>query len=115
MHSFYPVMRLTKKNVLPLALIVSSLLLSSSWRIANAATVTLRCTNPSSGATWDIKIDYQNSTADLFPAEIKVESIKWYDVLHGGHYEFDRASGDLTVIFASSTGGFTIKDKCHFI
>jgi len=108
-------MKLNIQNVLPIALFVSGLLLLAPWRVASAATATLRCTNPTSGTTWDIKIDYQNSTADSFPAEIKEGNIKWYDVLHGGHYEFDRASGDLTVIFASSTGGFTLKDKCHFI
>ncbi len=108
-------MRPTIKDALPLAFIICGLMLFFPWRIANAATATLRCTNQSSGTTWDVTINFQSSTADSYPATITKGSIKWHDMQHGGHYEFDRASGDLTVIFASSTGGFTIKDKCHFI
>jgi hypothetical protein len=81
----------------------------------NAAPMVLRCTNPASGAVWDIKIDYQSSTANSFPAIISENGITWHDALHGGHYALDRNSGDLTVIYASSTGGFTLKDKCRFL
>jgi hypothetical protein len=108
-------MRLKVKNALPIALLVGSgLMLLAPWGTANAAAATLRCNNPASGATWDVKIDYQSSTADSFPATITEENIKWRDV-RGGHYEFDRASGNLIVIYASSMGGFSLNDKCHFI
>jgi hypothetical protein len=76
---------------------------------------TLRCTNPYSGATWDVAIDPKRRTADSFPADITDRSIEWRDLARGGRYEFDRASGDLTVVYASSTGGFFLKDKCRFV
>ena len=76
---------------------------------------TLRCTNPFSGATWDVAIDPARRTADSFPAQITRKSIEWHDSLHGGRYEFDRASGELTVTYASSTGGVFLKDRCRFM
>lgn len=106
-------MRFTVKKPVVVALVINGLMMP--WECVNAAPATLRCTNPASGVVWDIKIDYQSSTANSFPAAITEKIIKWHDVLHGGHYEFDRASGDLTVIYASSTGGFTLKNKCYFV
>jgi len=35
---------------------------------AGPATAVLGCTNPASGASWDIKIVLQDRTADSFPA-----------------------------------------------
>ena len=99
----------------PLVLAAAGLITLINSECLNAAPVTLRCTNPASGAVWDIKIDYQNATADSFPAKISGERIKWHNVLHGGYYEFNRRSGDLTVVYASSTGGFTLRDKCRFL
>jgi hypothetical protein len=74
---------------------------------------TLRCTNPFSGATWDVAIDPARRTAGSFPADITGKSIEWHDSVRGGRYEFDRTSGDLTVAYASSTGGFFVKDQCR--
>ena len=76
---------------------------------------TLRCTNPFSGASWDVAIDPARSTADSFPAEITDRSIRWRDAGHGGNYEFDRGSGELTVVYASSMGGTFLKDNCRFV
>ncbi|MGB6176088.1 MAG: hypothetical protein WBF43_07085 [Methylocella sp.] len=72
-----------------------------------------QCTNPKSGTTWGVKVDYDRSTADSFPAKITNSQISWHDPVHGGYYYLDRASGALTFKNASSTGGYTIHDTCH--
>ncbi len=74
---------------------------------------TITCTNPASGATWQITIDYQRATVDSNPASISDAEISWHDAKDGGHYTLDRASGNLTVIVASSTGGYFLHDHCR--
>jgi hypothetical protein len=80
---------------------------------AHAAALTFRCINPKSGTTWEVKVDYDRSTADSFPAEITGSQILWHDTLHGGYYDLDRASGALTFRNASSTGGYATHHSCH--
>ena len=80
---------------------------------ARAAAITFRCTNPKSGTTFDVKVDYDRSTADSFPAKITENQIAWHDTLHGGYYYLDRASGALTFLNASSTGGYATHHTCH--
>ncbi|MBV8613436.1 MAG: hypothetical protein JOY66_06640 [Acetobacteraceae bacterium] len=75
--------------------------------------LTLTCTNPASGATWQITIDYQRATVDSNPARVGEAAISWHDPRDGGHYTLDRASGDLTVVIASSTGGYFLHDHCR--
>ena len=75
--------------------------------------LTLTCTNPASGATWQITIDYQRATVDSNPARVGDAAISWHDPHDGGHYTLDRASGDLTVVIASSTGGYFLHDHCR--
>jgi hypothetical protein len=82
---------------------------------AGAAAATLRCTNPFSGATRDIAIDQTRRTADSFPATITDKTIRWHDAAHGGNYELDRNSGQLTVVYASSTGGFFLRNNCRLL
>ena len=53
---------------------------------AHAAAITFRCTNPKGGTTWEVKVDYDRSTADSFPAKITGSQIAWHDTLHGGYY-----------------------------
>ena len=72
----------------------------------------LACTNLVSGATWQIKIDYNARTVDSNPARISPAEITWHDSADGGNYTLDRKSGALTAIFASSTGGYFIHDRC---
>ena len=72
-----------------------------------------QCTNSKSGTTWDVKVDYDRSTADSFPAKITGSQIAWHDTLHGGYYFLDRASGALTFQNASSTGGYATHHTCH--
>lgn len=80
---------------------------------AHAEAVTFRCTNPKSGTAWEVKLDYDRGTADSFPAEITESQIAWHDTLHGGYYYLDRASGALTFLNASSTGGYATHHTCH--
>ncbi len=73
----------------------------------------ITCTNPASGATWQIRIDYDRRTVDANPARISDAKISWHDAADGGNYTLDRKSGDLTVIVASSTGGYFLYDRCR--
>ena len=73
----------------------------------------ITCTNPSSGATWQIKIDYDHSTVDSNPASISDSKIAWRDAKDGWNYTLDRKSGNLTVILASATGGNFLFDRCR--
>jgi hypothetical protein len=70
------------------------------------------CTNPVSGTSWQITIDYRKATVDSNPAEIKRAEISWFDPKDGGNYTLDRKSGDLTASVASSTGGYFRHGRC---
>jgi hypothetical protein len=72
----------------------------------------MTCTNPASGATWQLKIDYDHATADSNPARISESQISWKDASDGGNYTLDRKSGELTVVLASSTGGYFLHHRC---
>ncbi len=78
---------------------------------AEPATI-LTCTNLVSGFSWQIRIDFEQSTVDSNPAQITSTQISWRDATDGGNYTLDRKSGSLTVIFASSTGGYFLHDRC---
>jgi hypothetical protein len=69
------------------------------------------CTNLASGVGWQIKINFQASTVDSNPARISSSTISWHDPT--GSYSLDRSSGNLTVVIASSTGGYFIHDRCR--
>ena len=70
------------------------------------------CVNPSSGTTWAINIDYDRATVDDNPASISASEISWRDRRDRWNYTLDRKTGELTVIVASSTGGYTQFDRC---
>jgi hypothetical protein len=72
----------------------------------------ITCTNPVSGTSWQMMIDYRKSTVDSNPAEIKRAEISWFDPKDGGNYTLDRKSGDLTASVASSTGGYFRHGRC---
>lgn len=72
----------------------------------------MTCTNPASGARWQIKIDYARATMDSFPAQFSGSEISWHNASDGGNYTLDRNSGELTATFASSTGGYFLHDRC---
>lgn len=73
----------------------------------------LTCTNPASGAAWQIVIDPRTSTVDSHPAEMTRSRISWFDPEDGGHYTLDRRSGALTASVASSTGGYFRHARCR--
>jgi len=74
--------------------------------------ISVTSTNPHSGVTWQIRIDYDHGTVDANPARISDSEISWRDRADGANYTLDRKSGNLTVIIASSTGGFFLHDRC---
>jgi hypothetical protein len=78
---------------------------------AMAGETAITCTNPASGASFQIRIDYDRSTVDTNPAEISDRVISWRDE-NRWNYTLDRKSGDLKVILASSTGGSFLYDRC---
>jgi hypothetical protein len=73
----------------------------------------ITCSNPASGASWRIRIDYDRATVDSNPARISDAKISWHDATDGGNYTLNRESGNLTVIVASSTGGYFVYDRCR--
>ena len=72
----------------------------------------ITCSNLASGASWQIKIDYDKGSVDSYPARISDAQISWHDPGDGGNYTLDRKSGELTVVFASSTGGYFLHHRC---
>jgi hypothetical protein len=79
---------------------------------AQAGEIAVTCTNPVSGASWRIAIDYDRSTVDSNPARISDTEISWRDGKNGWNYTLDRKSGALTVVLASATGGNFLYDRC---
>jgi len=80
---------------------------------AQPSETAITCVNPASGTSWQIMIDFRKSTVDSNPAEITRAEISWHDAKDGGNYTLDRASVKLTVIVASSTGGFFLHHRCR--
>jgi hypothetical protein len=72
----------------------------------------ITCTNPVSGTSWQIRVDYDRGTVDSYPARIGDAKISWHDATDGGNYTLDRKTGNLTVVVASSTGGYFLYDRC---
>jgi hypothetical protein len=87
--------------------------IAASGRAAEAAGLAVTCTNPFSGASWQIAIDYDLKTVDSNPASIDETEISWRDAKDGWRYTLDRKSGALTVILASATGGNFLHDQCQ--
>jgi hypothetical protein len=72
----------------------------------------ITCTNPMSGTSWQIAIDFDKATVDSNRAKITGAKISWFDPKDGGNYTLDRKSGDLTASVASSTGGYFRHARC---
>lgn len=70
------------------------------------------CINPASGARWQIHIDYGRRTVDSNSATISGTEISWRDARDGANYTLDRKSGELTMVAASSTGGYFLHHRC---
>ncbi len=98
----------------PLTVIAGALALIIATPVASLAQHDVKavtCTNNSSGASWQINIDYDQSTVDTIPASISTGEISWHTA-DGQYFKLDRKSGDLTVVLASSTGGSFLYDRC---
>jgi hypothetical protein len=78
----------------------------------NTQEAAITCTNPISGFSWQIVIDYRNATVDASPAAITPAAITWFDPKDRSHYRLDRQSGDLGATVASSTGGYSRHARC---
>jgi hypothetical protein len=98
-------------RVLQSALLAAAFFVSARLALAADKQV-LTCTNPLSGTTWTIVVRYDRQRVDSFPATITSRRITWRDTTHGGIYDLRRATGDLTVRYASSTGGYALHDHC---
>ncbi len=92
--------------------VLAGLFMGEANAIAQAGEVSITCSNPASGATWLVTIDYDRGTVDSYPAKIGSGSISWHDAKSGGNYTLDRHTGKLTVIVPSSTGGYFLFDEC---
>ncbi|HUK59182.1 MAG TPA: hypothetical protein VLV50_08110 [Stellaceae bacterium] len=79
---------------------------------AAAGATAITCTNSASGYTWQIEVDYAKRTVNTYPARINADEISWRDEKDGYNYTLDRASGKLTQVFASSTGGNMLFHSC---
>jgi hypothetical protein len=95
--------------------LVYALILATAAGVSSARAQTgaaaFTCTNPTSGATWQIHIDYDRRTVDSNPAVISDAIIEWQES-NGWKYSLDRKFGKLTVVLASSTGGNFLYDQC---
>jgi hypothetical protein len=100
----------------PLAAIIGALAVCCGIRGGHAEAprgeAAITCMNLSSGASWQIRIDYDRGTVDSNPASISDSAISWRDAKDGWNYRLDRKNGNLTVILASSTGGNMLFDRC---
>ena len=103
-----------RARVLAAAIVIFSAGLAASAINADAqeSPAAVTCTNPVSGAAWQIIIDYRKSTVDAHAAAITPSGISWFDPKDGGNYTLDRKSGALTASVGSSTGGYFRRARC---
>jgi hypothetical protein len=104
------------KRTRSLAVIAAALVIAIATPAISAATQhgerAITCMNKSSGTTWQINVDYDRGTVDTNPASISDSKIAWRDANDGWRYTLDLASGDLTVVLASSMGGNMYFHRC---
>ncbi|HZB93452.1 MAG TPA: hypothetical protein VE397_18535 [Stellaceae bacterium] len=95
-----------RRRIGALAALAALMAVAAADGHAETAVTAITCVNPSSGTRWQLHIDFANGTVDANPARISAATISWHDAKDGGNYTLDRKSGSLTVIAASSTGGY---------
>lgn len=100
-----------------LALAIGAFAVASAIPAAGAQTppgqAAITCTNPYSGASFELNVDYDRRTVDSNPADITDATISWRGQGDARNYTLDRKSGKLTVIIASATGGNFLYDQCR--
>jgi len=96
-----------------IAALAAGLAVAAIAAAAQPGSAAVTCTNPASGASWLINIDYDKATVDSYPASISDTEISWHDAKNLSNYTLDRKSGDLTMVVASSTGGYFVHDHCR--
>jgi len=94
------------------AVLAAGLAGSGAAAQTQASNRVITCSNPASGASWQITIDFERQTVDSYAAAISEATISWRDPRDQGNYTLDRKSGNLTVAVPSSTGGYFIHDQC---
>jgi hypothetical protein len=94
----------------PIAFLALALLAGNA--AAQPSEVALTCTNPWSGTTWQITIDYRTPAVDRNLAQLGPDSISWFDPKDGGNWTLNRKSGELVGRVASSTGGYFLRGRC---
>ena len=99
-----------RNRVLAIALAGMTVLAVSG--AAQQGKTAITCTNPASGASWQIAVDFDKATVDSNRAAISDAKIAWFDPKDGSNNTLDRKSGDLTAIVASSTGGYFRHGRC---
>jgi hypothetical protein len=107
MHAF----RFNRSITVGITTLALGLITTAGMAVAEGESA-MTCTNPASGATWQIRVDYVRKMVDSNPARISDAEITWRDASDGGNYTLDRKSGNLTVVIASSTGGYFLHDVC---
>ena len=80
---------------------------------AQGSETAITCTNPISGTSWQIAVDFDHATVDTNRAEITETKISWFDPADRSNNTLDLKSGDLTAIVASSTGGYFRHGRCN--
>lgn len=108
----FPMLFLNRRLAIGLAAISVAAATPTAAHANPHPATTLVCTNPVSHVSWQIRIDFAKSSVDSNPASISDAKISWHDRTDGGNYTLDRKSGDLTVVIASSTGGYFLHDRC---
>jgi len=101
------------KNIDTAALVAAIFGALTGHTAALATQLTMQCANSASGASWVLKVDDQQKTVDGAPARFTPSMISWRDATTGGSFDFDRSSGVLTFINASSTGGYMLRHQCR--
>jgi hypothetical protein len=112
-YSTDTIMFLTRHLTAAVAALTASVAAAPVHGQSESRTPVITCTNPASGATWQISIDFDRVTVDSNPARVSDAEISWHDAKDGGNYTLDRNSGNLTVVVASSTGGYFLRDHCR--
>jgi hypothetical protein len=104
--------RMTAGNTVPSVAILILILILDLKAPAMAQERAITCVNPASGTAWQIHIDYGRRTVDSNSAVISGTQISWRDAHDGSNYTLDRKSGELTMVAASSTGGYFLHHHC---